>query len=327
MEINHCLINHNFFKGCLHVVEVQDGFIPVRFTRKQLYEFSKEERYWPRIRCLAGISLEFSTSTAFIKFRFTMKNFVRNWLHFDVYINDAFYKSAEFNPIKDGYNEFYLELPPAAAQLNKVVIYFPHNLELVIHQFEISDHAVFNPVENLERSLLCLGDSITQGMDALHPSAIYPAILARTLKMNLLNQGVGGHVFDAKCLDEHLPYKPDIITVAYGTNDWGRCDSITQFRDNCSDFFQKLSCCFPAADIFVITPVWRSDWKERKLTGSFSDVGEVIEEVCSSYQRISIINGLDLIAHQSTYYNSDGVHPNDEGFSKMAAALTNEILK
>ncbi|PAV30769.1 hypothetical protein CIL05_03335 [Virgibacillus profundi] len=325
MEIND-LLNRNYFKGCLDEVKTERGIMPVRFTEQQFTEFEKVDFYHPRIRCLAGVTLECNTSSEFIKFIFIVNGRIRDWFNFDIYLNGSFFKSMKYDPIIGEEHEFFLEMPAEAGKLKNVKVYFPQNLEMVINQFEVSDQAICNPVESSLRSLLCYGDSITQGMDALHPSLTYPAILARSLGMNLLNQGVGRHLFDAKVLDDALPYKPDVITVAYGTNDWGRCGNIEQLRKNCDEFYKNLSSYFPEAQIFALTPLWRKNWKEMKATGSFQDVAEVIKDVCSNFQGITVIDGLDLIPHQLHYFN-DGVHPNDEGFSKMAENLSERILK
>ena len=43
-----------------------------------------------------------------------------------------------------------------------------------------------------------------------------PVQLARFFEMDLLNQGVGGYIFNARSLDEEISYQPDVVTVAYG---------------------------------------------------------------------------------------------------------------
>lgn len=325
MDIND-LLNREYFKGCLNVVKTENGITPVCFTEQQLNKFGEVDFYNPRVRCLAGISLECNTSSEFIRFLFTINSCIRDWFYFDVYINGSFFKSVEYDPLIGEQQEFFFEIPATDGNFKNLKFYFPQNLEMVLNEFEVSNQAVCNPAENYPKSLLCHGDSITQGMDALHPSLTYPTILSRSLGMNLLNQGVGRHLFDAKTLDEALSYKPDVITVAYGTNDWGRCANIDQLRENCYEYYRNLSRYFPEANIFALTPLWRVNWKEKKLTGTFQDIAAVIKDVCCHFQGISVIDGLDLVPHRLGYFN-DGVHPNEEGFSKMAAGLKEKILE
>ena len=88
--------------------------------------------------------------------------------------------------------------------------------------------------------LVFIGDSITQGMDARGPASAYAVQLARVLDVELLNQGVGGHIFDLDALDDELPYHPDIITIAYGTNDWSRDTTREEISSRVERYLTRL---------------------------------------------------------------------------------------
>src|SRR5690606_37350992 len=107
---------------------------------------------------------------------------------------------------------FRYELDGAA--MRRVTIYLPHLAELTIQAIRYSDGAVVEPASASPPAgrLLCLGDSITQGMDAKYPSSTYPVLLSRFLGMHVLNHGVGGYLFDKSSLAPKLAYEPDLIT-------------------------------------------------------------------------------------------------------------------
>ena len=55
--------------------------------------------------------------------------------------------------------------------------------------------------------------------------------------MNILNQAIAGDMFNAMNIDEELPFQPEAVFVAYGTNDWwhGRNVQITA-----TEYFDRL---------------------------------------------------------------------------------------
>ena len=71
--------------------------------------------------------------------------------------------------------------------------------------------------------LLAFGDSITQGVDVVHPSLAYAPTLARLMDADSRNKGIGGEVFFPALLEEKEDLDPDFVTVAYGSNDWSKC--------------------------------------------------------------------------------------------------------
>ena len=242
--------------------------------------------------------------------------------YFDLFVDGVWIKSEGHEPVNSGNYETFFTLPEHNGKRN-ITIYLPYCVELELHKLEFSPGAVVEVAEPRPKKLLCLGDSITQGSYAKYPSNTYPVLLSNFLNMQLLNQGVGGYIYNADSLDLGLPYQPDLITVAYGTNDWSKCSSISQFRSNCANYMHKLVSMFPEARIYVMTPIWRPDKQDLKKTGALHDISRVITEECSTYSNLRVIDGLSLVPH--LLYLFDGVHPKDEGFLHMAMNLVKII--
>lgn len=315
-----------FFKNCLSIKRTEEGIIPLRFTEKQLTAYEGVPVRKLRSLCPSGICFELMTDADSIKINYTVKGHARDWDYFDLWVNDEMVDCIGARPIQGVQKEVCFTIPASADPLKKVTLYLPHVAELVITDIELPGNAAAEPTEAFSKNLLCLGDSITQGMDALHPSGTYPALLSRWFGMNLLNQGVGGYVFNADSLDLNLPYQPDMITVAYGTNDWGSCASPEEFRENCSKFLADLTAQFADVRIFVITPFWRKDLNETRNSGSFFDICNTIVELCGSYPAITVIDGMKAIPHMSEYFGDQKLHPTDAGFQHIAAFIAKSIL-
>ncbi|WP_164821736.1 SGNH/GDSL hydrolase family protein [Paenibacillus koleovorans] len=262
------------------------------------------------------------TDSEFIEFDYTVGDSARSVFYFDTFVNGCFLSSIGTDCLDSKEGRFRSEWGDAGHREEaRVTVYLPHLAEISLHSFRLADGASASPAHAESRNLLCLGDSITQGMDAKHPSATYPVLLARQLGMNLLNHGVGGHIFDKSSLDRDLPYRPDLLTVAYGTNDWGKYESLAEFRLACDAYIAELVEIYPEADITVLTPIWREDWKQARPMGSFAELSRTIADVCGGYPGVRVVNGLELVPHQSRFYGDGRLHPNDEGFAHMAIGI------
>ena len=95
------------------------------------------------------------------------------------------------------------ELP---AGQHRVTVYFPWSAQTVVSEVHLSDGASIIPVEkNLK--MLCFGDSITHGYDALYPSDKYITKIARMLDAQEYNKAIGGEIFFPK-----LPTMVNVVT-------------------------------------------------------------------------------------------------------------------
>ena len=171
---------------------------------------------------------------------------------------------------------------------------------------------------------LALGDSITQGMVAIHPSGTYPSLISEQLDLELINAGVGGIRFASGELD-YIGIEPDIITVALGCNDWGVPKE--ELEASVSDYLECLLSLYKCRNIHFILPIWRSDAEQVNADMTFIQHREIIRKVASRYPFINIVDGYALLPCDEYYYGdpTGKVHPNDEGFLRYAMALMKYI--
>jgi lysophospholipase L1-like esterase len=312
----------SLFRQPLSIEVTPAGAMPLRFTPKQLAEYAKTPTYGLRSLCPAGICLDVVTDAAQVTLEVEALQFVRNYCYFDLYVDDRYVTSVGEHGADPGVHRYRFDLAAASKEPQRVTIYLPHNVQLLIRDIAWSEGAKVEAVAPYARSLLCLGDSITQGMDAVHPSGTYPVLLARGLGMNLLNQGVGGYHYEADSLDPDMAaaYTPNVITVAYGTNDWGRWGSTQELSVQATDYLQRLTAINPAARVFVLTPLWRVDRDEPKTMGTYEAMVATIAEACSRFPAARLIDGSDLLPHDPGLL-ADKVHPTDRGFRHIADSL------
>lgn len=176
----------------------------------------------------------------------------------------------------------------------------------------------------LEKKLLTVGDSITQGMVSEGPSGTYAAMLARTLDADLRNHGIGGHVFDAGLADGIPGWEPDIVTIAYGTNDWSGGITRDDILSHATEHLRKLQQLHQKARFFLLTPLWRVH--EGKPN---SKSGETLRESVSRIfeldgDDVSVIDGSTLMPHH-VRYTTDGLHPNELGMAHLGTKIAKLI--
>ncbi|MBR1920818.1 MAG: SGNH/GDSL hydrolase family protein, partial [Kiritimatiellae bacterium] len=78
------------------------------------------------------------------------------------------------------------------------------------------DGSFISPVP-ARRTVLALGDSIVQGYAATAPARTWAARLAKLLDADVVNQGIGAHVFQPGTVPR-LDVPPCAVIVAYGEN-------------------------------------------------------------------------------------------------------------
>ena len=170
-----------------------------------------------------------------------------------------------------------------------------------------------------------LGDSITHGYDTRRALGAYSALLTQALDADARNKGIGGEEFFpalAQVKDEG--FDPDIITVAYGTNDWSH-KTQEKFRENCRGFYKALSENYPNAKIFALTPIWRDDCRDYREFGNFDLTETFIRELTADLPNVICIRGFDLVPHDISLYADAFLHPNEAGFEIYFRNLYKEM--
>ena len=137
---------------------------------------------------------------------------------------------------------------PAGAK--QVVIYLPADATVVVKNFTVNGDVA--PVKK-GKKVLWLGDSITQGYGPLRSAHTYVSVANRLLNYDIINQGIGGYIYDKKSLMKMDGYQPEMLIVALGTNQYGMKD-MTMVEE----YYETLMGIYGTEiPVLVISPIWR----------------------------------------------------------------------
>ena len=304
----------NFYFGAYSFEERDDGYLQAfQYTKEQMEYFKGAFDFWYD-RCMAATAktIEMKTDAQKISFeyKFLWKGSEDS---FELMIDGLITK---IDYVKDVKEEGKLEWQLPAGMKN-VVIYLPADATLLIRNFEIDSKAE-RPVKN--EKVLWLGDSITQGFGPLRSAQTYVSVANRLLNYDIINQGIGGYVYDKKSLLKMPGYTPDKIIVALGTNQYG-----SETMKDVEEYYESLMKVYGnEIPVLCISPLWRGDKPEDSAI--FQRFCDNIKKIAGSYKNVKVIDGFKLVPHLSEYY-LDNLHPNCLGTETYGRNLVEEIRR
>ena len=305
-------------RGAAYITEEDGWFFFHRYTAEQ-EAHGLEIRggsYHKQMLSGAGIRLAFYTDAPSISFRWRMEpnGNSRPYGFGDIRVNDVLV--GHFGGREEAMaGDASVTLPGTRCLVEIYLPYTKHAyLANITADGEITPH-------HREKVMISYGDSITHGYDAQYPSLAYAPLLAKLCGADSYNKAIGGDVFDARMLEPDEPVSPDIVTVAFGTNDWTRKSRETLLAD-ATAYLQALSTRFPAAKIFALSPIWRADHARETAFGApTSAVYDVIREAAAGLANVHVINCWHFIGQDAGMFGDGSLHPNDLGFADYARGV------
>lgn len=295
-------------RGAAEITEQNGRLIPFRFGRFVRDEIYPSGHYHNECYQTAGVLSEFVTDSKTLAFQ-------TNHSNFDVLVDGALYFRAMR---KNGVGDFSLTLP---AEKKRITICYPYTAAGVLWSVALDDGACFEPAPKREHRILFLGDSITHGFSARFSSMTYVSRLTEALYADVINQGIGGEKFNLFAIDEQLPFTPDLISVAYGTNDWASAiGSHSRLAGAATGYFARLRDLYPTTPIVCVLPLWRGDSNRETGVGSFEEARRLIR-VAAEQAGAHVIDGMELVPHVPGVFNDKYLHPDDLGFAFYAENL------
>ncbi len=240
----------------------------------------------------------------------------------DVFIDGDFFAHEGYNKYADGEINLSIVLPKKE---KRVTVYLPNLFKSAVTRFEIDDGATFKSYKT-EKNFLFIGDSITQGYTAEYPSGSYANKISRYFGVHSINHSIGGAFFNAELISEDIGLVPDVVFVAFGTNDWSKNRDI---KTTAPAFMDRITEKFPNSKIIAITPIWRGgiENKEKETIISFDEMQDFLKNLYSEYPSVFTVDGVSLVPHSSGYFINDVLHPNDNGFCEYAENLCSLVEK
>lgn len=181
--------------------------------------------------------------------------------------------------------------------------------------------------------ITCLGDSVTAGVGASSPDMKYPPQMAilldsayDTINFDVVNRGVGGDTADMlyfRLTQENLldGDDPDFILLMIGGNDLNGGGGIDETVQEIQDTVNWLNSN-TTSKIIVSTFI------PNLLYGTLGSwwislFNNTLQNQLNGYDMMITTNWVDIYdssqGHAKTWLMSDDVHPNDQGYTYLAA--------
>lgn len=320
--------------GAVSVEQIPEGIRFYRFTKEQLAIYPKRREALV-LKSLAATGIKFCFETdsqsLFVKGLFEHAS-ARSFFSLDVEVNGEIigsldnFSGAEIPPV-------YVDIQFPMGRYQKrfdlgegmktVTVYLPWNKIVTLEEFSLDDGAVLKPVK-FPKKLLAFGDSITQGFDAMRTCNRQIGRLAKCLNAEEISKAVGAETYDPELAALPDDFQPDYIVVGYGTNDFNS-KTPEKFISDCNGFYAEIGKHYPNARIFAITPIWRADMENPRAFSSFFDIEKGIRAATANMENVTVINGFELVPHDTSLYSDARLHPNDAGFAHYFRNLWQKV--
>lgn len=311
MKLTHDELKKIYF-GAYRFSETEDGWLQAfQYSEEQMAYFKKVSDFWfDRCDASTAKTLEFTTEAEEIAFDYKII-WVGSEDSFELAVDEQICDIRYLHGMeREGRLSFTL---PAGSK--KVTVYLPSDSTVLIRNFE-TDRAVMPAVKGPK--VLWLGDSITQGFGPLRSACTYVSVANRILNYDIINQGIGGYVYDKNSLMKMEGYMPDKIIVALGTNQFG-CETMKDIEEYYARLTELYGKNMP---ILCVTPLWRGDVPNgyetlAKFCGN-------VKKIAGSYPNVKIVDGFRLVPHLPEYF-LDRLHPNCFGAEVYGRNLVRQI--
>lgn len=303
-----------FYRGAYQFEETREGYLKAfQYSKPQMEYFRKAFDFWyERSDASSAKTIEFITEATELSFDYKII-----WKgsedSFELWIDGL---ASEILYVKNMENEGTIVFKMPAGK-KQAVIYLACDATVLIKNFE-ADGELYTVKKN--EKVLWLGDSITQGFGPLRSACTYVSVANRILNYDIINQGIGGYVYDKNSLMKMEAYMPDKIIVALGTNQFG-----VETMKDVEEYYETLISIYgKAIPVLCISPVWRGDCPDEMET--FHSFCDKVKTIASAYPNVRVVDGRNLVPHCSEYY-LDNLHPNCLGTEFYGRTLADLLQK
>lgn len=204
----------------------------------------------------------------------------------------------------------------------------PYGESVDFQGITVNDGATLVPIVLPKRiRYVAYGDSITHGFSASKVTNTYPYMLAAKEGWELVNMGFGGREATASDGLALAAISPDVVTILMGFNDYYLNKPLLTYEQDLQGILRGIRTKCPLIPIYLITPLWSTEPLPTKLGLRLEDYRAVVRRVAGTANdpHLHLIEGPDLIPNLPEYF-TDGIHPNDAGFQKLAETLEEKII-
>lgn len=306
-------------RGVARVGEIDGKINFFRFTAEQDSFYARRDKDFHRkSHATSGVILEFDTDSRNLGLSVEVSSgSSRRFTAHSIFANGVRVGQLGSSIAPELESECYKGSFDLGDGTKRVKILFPWAACSKLMALTLEDGACFAPVQK-EKTVILFGDSITQGYDAEIPESSYASQLVAALDANGINKAIGAEIFCPELASLPDDVTPDLITVAYGTNDWSRFGCLTE---DAAAFYRTLRATYPGTPIVALAPVWRADLHDRPDHSDFRLVAKALEVIAAEMENVHFIDCFGFIPEDTALFSDAYLHPNDEGFRYYADRL------
>ena len=345
--------------GAIDATAEKNGWVrPQRFTPDQLRALGSVRAWHPGLfrsmsACTSGVTLEFATDASCVSVELRMDQPSKGA---QAVLDDVRRHAGASDEPLDGVSvdvdgrhlplmlpdeknlvTFALDDPSAApepglvrlplpglGEPHRVRVWLPCLSSCAVREVR-ADGTYLEPVP-ARGQLLVLGDSIAQGFVAGDPGRSWTARLADHLGLDLLNQGVGGQVFQPGSLSGlAAAARPEAIVVEFGENYRYEVCQASRVGREILAYLYEVSEAWPDVPTWVLTPPPHSeDVYPTNPRSCAAEVEDLIAAAVRRHPQMRLVDGAALLdAERLPELLADGSdHPGPEGQRMLAERLS-----
>lgn len=307
------------FVGCFDAVVVDGGWRPRRIPEclRSLYEEAESSRI--RMQCTSGVRLRFVSDTRRLSIALRYGVEARTNYRGELVVDGE--EQGGFGPTERSDKWAGVVFEQANDARRTFDLWLPHMCQADVLSVEVDAGSGVEPASKLSLRWLAYGDSITQGMTATLPTRTYVGRCALALEAEVKNLGIGGAILDPRLADGVPDGAYDLITIAYGTNDFSQGVTGEQLRERTRRLVTALRSKHPRAAIVLLTTLtWVRENKPNANGVTLDQFRQSIVGLEKEFARVHLVQGQTMIPEDDRWF-VDKVHPNDEGFELYAKNL------
>lgn len=295
--------------GALKIERCEDGYHFFEYTEKQLAFFaSLDEGLGNRAKTTTGVRLDFHTDARAVRFS------VNGGGKYELLINGL---------LKE---QFFAKEPTAlsyeaeGAGPYRVTLALPSHGVGVLEGLELEGESVFAP-HAFDCRLLFIGDSITQGWNTDIDTLSYAYRVSFFYNAESVIQGTGGAFFHEGTFDA-IPFDPDKVIVALGTNDFNHYKTVEDMAARADAHLACIAEEYKDKPRYYISPIWRAS--QERAMGSFGECRAALIALAEKHG-FTHIDGFSLVPAHPVFFDPDLLHPNALGFSQFSENLIHAL--
>jgi len=216
-------------------------------------------------------------------------------------------------------------------RVREVTLYLPLYKAVTIERLVLEPGASVSAPSSFARPrpVVFYGSSITQGGCAENPGLSYPAILGRSLNLDVVNLGFSGAGLGEPAVAEAVA---EIEAEAFVLDFWAN-PSPEGYREALPGFVDTLRRRHPRTPILVTGPFWfPAEAGSSALHAQQEAKRKAARDLVAARRKagdraITFVDGLGMLPVSQGSGLVDGVHPNSLGFQHCADGLEPHLLR